>query len=239
MSQMRPLLAPAKDGTEIATYVAHPRAKRHFNTLLDAGQIFDPTRRSQVTTTIGGEGAARRVEIKTEHPLREGRISETLELSATGHLRSLRLHRTLFDQDGTATREEKIEFTRGPIRLPEATYPEVMLPFVLRWQPVDSERRSLVAWIVDRFIARVYCEWKGKSKLTVPAGTLETVEMMMYPDLNDWVSLGNVINTLAKPLLPKYRMWFEVAPPHRVVRFEGPYGPPGAPEIVLELSGTS
>ncbi len=46
-----------------------------------------------------------------------------------------------------------------------------------------------------------------------------------------------VLETLAKPLLPKYRMWFEVAKPNRVVRFEGPYGPPGAPEIVLELAG--
>jgi hypothetical protein len=45
-----------------------------------------------------------------------------------------------------------------------------------------------------------------------------------------------VLNSLAKPLLPKYRMWFESATARRVVRFEGPYGPPGAPEIVLELA---
>ncbi len=234
-----PLLAPAHDGTETAVYVIHPRAKRHFNTLLDANQLFDPNGRSRVTTTVGGEGAARRVEIRAEYPLRAGHVTESLELSAHGHLRSLRLHRTVLDSGGAMSRDEKIEFSRGPFKLPEATYPEVLLPFVLRWQPYDSDRRALVAWIVDRFVARVYCEWKGKSRLTVPAGTFETAEMMMYPDLNDWVSLGNVINTLAKPLLPKYRMWFEVAPPHRVVRFEGPYGPPGAPEIVLELSDAS
>ena len=85
-------------------------------------------------------------------------------------------------------------------------------------------------------MARVYCEWKGRQTLDVPAGKLETVEMSMYPDLNDWVNLGSMINTLAKPFLPKYRMWFEANAPHRVVRFEGPYGPPGAPEIVLELA---
>jgi len=37
------------------------------------------------------------------------------------------------------------------------------------------------------------------------------------------------------PFVPKYRMWFAPKPPHTVLRFEGPYGPPGAPEIVLEL----
>ncbi len=59
----------------------------------------------------------------------------------------------------------------------------------------------------------------------------------MYPDLNDWVKLGSLLTRLAKPFLPKYHMWFAAQKngPHHLVRFEGPYGPPGAPEIVLEL----
>jgi hypothetical protein len=59
----------------------------------------------------------------------------------------------------------------------------------------------------------------------------------MYPDLNDWVPLGAVLTRLAKPLLPKYHMWYERKSPYKLARFEGPYGPPGAPELVLELSG--
>ena len=58
----------------------------------------------------------------------------------------------------------------------------------------------------------------------------------MYSDLNDWVSLGAIVTKLARPLLPKYRMWFDAEAPHGVLKFEGPYGPPGAPEIVLELA---
>ena len=61
----------------------------------------------------------------------------------------------------------------------------------------------------------------------------------MYPDLNDWVPLGSMLTTLAKPLLPKYHMWFEEAAPHRVIRFEGAYGPPGAPELILELESST
>ena len=57
----------------------------------------------------------------------------------------------------------------------------------------------------------------------------------MYPDLNDWISLGSVVTRLARPLLPHYDMWFEPFAPYRVLRYEGPYGPPVAPEIVLEL----
>jgi hypothetical protein len=224
------------DGLEVSRYVATPRAKRSFHTILDAGQIFDSRTPSVVTTRVGSENGARLVEIKTEHQIRGGKISESLELSGDGQLRALRLERRLTDDAGSATREEKVEFTRGPLPMPAATYPEVMLPFVLRWQPWDHERRSVYAWTVDRFVARVYCEWAGRHALSVPAGRIETLEMVMYPDLNDWVSMGSMLNTLAKPLLPKYRMWFEAADTRRVVRYEGPYGPPGAPEIVLELA---
>ncbi len=57
----------------------------------------------------------------------------------------------------------------------------------------------------------------------------------MFPDLNDWIPLSGLVTRLAWPFLPKYHMWYEEDTLHRLVRFEGPYGPPGAPEMVLEL----
>jgi hypothetical protein len=236
MNLVRRLDAAASDGDETLAYVANPRAKRSFHTVLDASQLFDANGRSKVTTRTFREAGARFAEIRTEHALKGGAISETLRLVADGGLASQHLSRTVTRADGQVVREEKVAFEGGPLILPEATYPEVMLPFLLRWQPFDGQRRALHAWIVDRFVARVYCEWVGRHKLDVPAGRFDTIEMIMYPDLNDWVSLGAVLNSLAKPLLPKYRMWFEAEGARRVVRFEGPYGPPGAPEIVLELA---
>lgn len=236
MTAVAPLQPPRENFVETATYVAHPRAKRSFNTVLDAGRIFAHGGRSTVVTTATGEGAERRIVLRTEHPLKGGLITETFELSASPHLVPLRLERRLLDQEGVASREERIEFRRGPLELPEACYPEVMLPFLLRWQPTTGGKRSFYAWIVDRFVAKVYFEVGKNVALDLPAGHFEAVEAVMYPDLNDWVNLGTVVTSLAKPLLPKYRMWFERSAPHRVVRFEGPYGPPGAPEIVLELA---
>ena len=43
----------------------------------------------------------------------------------------------------------------------------------------------------------------GAIEAEVPAGKIRTYEAIMYPDLNDWVRLGAVLETLAKPLLPK------------------------------------
>jgi len=122
-------------------------------------------------------------------------------------------------------------------KLPEATYPETMLPFLLRGHPLDSQRRSLYAWICDRFVAKVYYEvHKHRASIKVPAGKFEATEVVMYPDINDWVHLGSIITKMIKPFLPKYHMWFveRGRGPHELVRFEGSYGPPGAPEIVLE-----
>lgn len=58
---------------------------------------------------------------------------------------------------------------------------------------------------------------------------------MLYPDLNGFVRVGSTVARLAKPLMPQYHLWFERAAPNRVLRFEGPYGPPGAPELIMEL----
>jgi len=55
------------------------------------------------------------------------------------------------------------------------------------------------------------------------------------PDLNDFVRVGSTVARLAKPLMPQYHLWFEPESPNRVLRFEGPYGPPGAPELIMEL----
>lgn len=236
MTAPRPLHPPVSDALETLTYVANPRPKRSFNTILDAHQLFDRNGRSQVTTRVYDEQGERRVEIKASHALHGGAISESLSLTGTLEMRALSLARRLVDTQGVVSREERIDFTRGPLRLPDATYPEVLLPFLLRWLPEGGERRAIHAWIVDRFVARVYCEWSGRHTITVPAGRFDTIELVMYPDLNDWVALGSMLNTLAKPFLPKYRMWFEATPARRVVRFEGPYGPPGAPEIILELA---
>jgi hypothetical protein len=140
------------------------------------------------------------------------------------------------DEGGTVVRSESVPtYLHTEVGFPHETYPEVTLPFILGWLSLD-ERKSLYAWINDRFVAKLYVERAGREALTLPIGRRDTVKVIMYPDLNDWISLGSVLTKLAKPFIPKYRMWFDVAAPHRLVRFEGPYGPPGAPEIVLELS---
>lgn len=213
---------------------ARPQSK--FKTILDSKALFS-----------GGEG---HVEVKTRIHTRAAEGQEVLHLDVAQTISGLRAHdrfvglkRGAGVRAGRLTREmssarrEEVDFTEGPFRWPEATYPEVLLPFVMRGQRWDQGVRAAYSWTNDRFVARVYYESRGETSIDVPAGRFKAHHVWMYPDLNDWIALGSVVTKLAKPLLPRYDLWFESAAPHRPVRFEGSYGPPGAPEIVLELAG--
>ena len=196
--------------------------------------------------SLGGAATAVRVDtvlgpqhldLDVKITLAGGELHDALRCQVPGGLRAERLVRRAHGSDGQPTRHHEVWFQGAPFDLPATTYPEVLLPFLLRGQPRDKHRRALHAWTNDGFCARVWYENRGRARLDVPAGRFEVEEVWMYPDLNDWIALGSALTRLAKPLLPRYQMWFEAGGAQRLVRFEGSYGPPGAPEVVLELAG--
>jgi hypothetical protein len=228
-----PLSSPFAPGEQTARYSVRPREHRVFHTALDAGDLFTSKDPATITRSRSGDVGSLRVHM----PVATGTFNETCSFELSPHVRPTRFERSLRGAD-SVLREERADLSAAIPKLPEHTYPETMLPFLLRAHPLDGERRSLHAWICDRFVAKVYYEvHKKHATVTVPAGRFEAVEVVMYPDINDWVKLGTVITKLIKPFLPKYHMWFSPSGsgPHKLVRFEGSYGPPGAPEIVLEL----
>jgi hypothetical protein len=210
------------------------REKKSFNTVLDAHTLLAGAGRAVSDVAYAEDGDA--VVLTMNHPTGDGRMSEEMRFARTaGGLVSRSLTRELSDSAGNLLRREHVpDFGHAKLGLPQALYPEVALPFLLAWMPHDGQRRSVYAWINDRFIAKVYVEIEKRTSITVAGRSHEVIELLMYPDLNDWVPLGSMVTRLVKPFLPKYHMWYERAAPHRLVRFEGPYGPPGAPELVLE-----
>jgi hypothetical protein len=225
--------APPGDLVREVQYLARPREKRSFNTVLEAAALLGSAPRLlKVTSTRSAEEVA--IEMHIE--LAEGHIRETFRARvASDGLHAHTMQRTVTDRTDAVVREERAEFSGRILSLPRATYPEVMLPFMVGWFPHDGRRRSLYAWINDRFVARVYFESGKKTRIDLPDGRMDAIECVMYPDLEDWVPIGATLATLAKPFMPKYKMWIEPRSPYTLLRFEGPYGPPGAPEFVIEL----
>ncbi len=229
---------PFAHGTETARYAVKPREHRAFHTALDASDLFTSKEPATITWKRDGNSA----ELAVHMPIASsqgasGEFDETCTFDLSPRVKPVSLSRVL-RESARVLREERAEFASAIPKLPDDTFPETMLPFLLRAHPLDHERRALHAWICDRFVAKVYYEvGKKRTTVRVPAGSFEVAEIVMYPDLNDWVKLGSVVTKLIKPFLPKYHMWFSPSAtgPHKLVRFEGSYGPPGAPEIVLEL----
>lgn len=212
-------------------YEIRARERRSFHTVLDASLLLDRLGRRSVARI---DITADEVVLALDHPLARGRIREEVRLAiAADGLRTRAFRReALSGSERLMRREDVPELHTELLPLPDGTYPEVALPFLAGWLPLARQRVSLFAWINDRFVARMYLEAAGTKRL----GERKALEVVMYPDLNDWVQLGPVLTRLARPFLPKYRMAYELAPPHRLLRFEGPYGPPGAPEVVLEFA---
>lgn len=229
MSGIVRLRPPAWAG-ETLRYATRPRPKRAFRSILDAQDLLAHGATTEVSLEIDGEG----VKLHAATDLREGRMVDRIHHDADLVLR--RLERRVHTKGGGPSRDEIVDFAAGTHPLPASLYVDVAAPFLLGAEPFDGKSRSIYVWICDRFVAKVYFESRGRHTLTVPAGRFETVEVVMYPDLNDWVPLPAVITKLSKPFIPKYHMWYEAQAPHRLVQFEGPHGPPGAPEIVLELA---
>ena len=235
MTALSHIPAPPAGFAGTARYAIRPRDKRDYHGVLDAKRILSGMASTESVVTLREDEGG--VVLETDHPMFTGRLREQIRYTQTPRgLVADSLVREITDDDGAVVRRETVPtYLHAKVGMPPEMYPEVALPFMLGWLPLDT-RKSLYAWINDRFVAKLYVESAGKETLAAPIGKVETVKVIMYPDLNDWISLGSVLTRLAKPFIPKYRMWFETAAPHRLVRFEGPYGPPGAPEIILELA---
>lgn len=243
MNDDAPLQMPALRGAEAGDgwreerlrYRVQPRDKPKFNSVLDAETVFgkEGGETAVTTRTCEPENGETVLELSVTMDLGHAHFEDRFEASWSEGLVARRLRRTVGE-----ARYKDIAFDRSPFPLPPATYPEVLTPFLLRAQPFDAERRALYAWTSDRFVARVYYERHGKPKdIELPFGSAKAIQSWLYPDLNDWVSMPSVLTKMSKPFLPRYAMWFDAEPPRRLLRFEGSYGPPGAPEIVLELLG--
>jgi len=238
MSRVSTIPPPPPDfvGEEML-FDIRPRDKRSFNTVLDAEKMLSGSRNPVSSVRYARDGDD--LVLDLSHPVADGGLREQFRFAHTADGLVVRsMSRDVYDGQGRHVRSEQVpDFRHDALGMPLATYPEVALPFLLGWMiPHATGSRSVYAWINDRFIAKVYLEVEGRPSIRVGGRTRDTIELVMFPDLNDWVPLGAMLTRLAKPFLPKYRMWYERAAPHRLVRFEGPYGPPGAPEVVLEIA---
>lgn len=234
MSKPTRIPALPADAAGVSRFRISAREPRAFSTVLDARTLLAKSAFHESTVAIRHDGEE--LVLESKHPTLGGHVQEEVRFAngPDGLATKSLSRRVTLDVDGTTREERATTFDEAKTGLPHATYPEVTLPFLAGRLPFDGKARSVYAWINDRFVAKVYLESQKRQELAIGGKKRLAQHVIMYPDLNDWVRLGPVITSLAKPFIPKYHMWFLPEPPFALLRFEGPYGPPGAPEIVLE-----
>jgi hypothetical protein len=109
----------------------------------------------------------------------------------------------------------------------DAITPE-LLPAILRLLP-DSPAQTMRFELITRegSVLRMEARIVGEEQVAVPAGRYQCYRVELTPT--------GLTGFLAGLLLPKVLMWHTVVPPHFWVKYQGPAGGLGSPEIVREL----
>ena len=200
LDALLPLPPPGFDIT--SEYRLKPRPKRAFHTILDANRLLVPGSKGSLAFRNVDDD---HIELATKYQVAAGTIQESFILRKTPRgLESERLERSMFDESQQQVRSEVVNFDAN-LGVAPNTYPEVLLPLMLGW-PSPQRTRALYSWINDRFVSRVYVETKGETSVQLPGGTRRAIEMVLYPDLNDFVRVGSTVARLAKPLMPQYHL---------------------------------
>lgn len=79
---------------------------------------------------------------------------------------------------------------------------------------------------------------EGFEKIDSPAGTFDTVKVVMRPDLDSILKTWpRMFRKMALPFTPKDYFYFNRKPPHQMVKFDGTIGYP-APTLAAHMIGT-
>jgi hypothetical protein len=112
-------------------------------------------------------------------------------------------------------------FKDGEIKLADFN----VLMYIMRGYPF-GKRNSLKIGYYGEGNEKSYTmtlSYKGIEKVTIMDKTYECHKLDF--------GMSNFLGTF----LPKLNLWYSAAPPHYLVKYEGPEGPPGTPKRTLEM----
>jgi hypothetical protein len=116
---------------------------------------------------------------------------------------------------------EKQTFKDGEIKLADFT----ILMYIMRGYPF-GKLNSLKIGYYGEGNEKSYTmtlSYKGIEKVTIMDKTYECHKL----------DFG--MSSLLGTFLPKLNIWYSTAPPHYLIKYEGPEGPPGTPKRTLEM----
>src|SRR5262249_32181282 len=124
--------------------------------------------------------------------------------------------------------------------LPPSSYPpEAPLAYVLTKLGLGRrrERASMNLVLMGISVVELQVWTDGQEQVTVPAGTFNAyIERMRVTADSLFPNLPGFVLQFASFFIPTQTFWLTQDEPQRLVRFRGQMGPPGSPELLIELT---
>jgi len=138
----------------------------------------------------------------------------------------------------TLGRQEAFPFLDQP--LPPNTYPpEAPLAYVLSRLGLGRrrDRASVHLILMGTSVVELQVWTDGRERVTVPAGTFDAhvVRLRVTAD-SLFPNLPGFVQKFASFFIPTQTIWITHDEPQQVVKFLGQMGPPGSPDLLIELA---
>lgn len=175
-------------------------------------------------TRMVGDGPARHVEVEIKAVCQNGFSTQQIIKFKPGPKLLLSFsEKSVFNQSGKKIRTESYDVYDSKPPLPQLMTHPYTLPLIVRGLEFKQGlERGFYVWFNPTTVFAVKLIVKGVEEITVPAGAFKCHRLEIGPDLPDF--LGPVLGKLLKPFIAPYVAWLDVKPPHRIVRYQGPFG---------------
>jgi hypothetical protein len=131
--------------------------------------------------------------------------------------------KSVFLPGGRKIRTEAYDLTESIPSLPKDMTHPYTLPLAVRGMDfAPSINRKFYIWFNPTMVFAMHITVKGEEDVTVPAGQFKCYRLEAVPDLTDFA--GAILGRLLKPVIASYIIWLEKNPPHKMVKYQGPFG---------------
>jgi hypothetical protein len=124
------------------------------------------------------------------------------------------------DPAGKVIREGEFDLTEPALKMPDDVYHGNSMIFIVMALPFkEGYEQELIGWTTPQIAYALTARVAGIEEVKVPAGVFKCWRVEISPLVSDY--FGSLVGTLVRPFVPPFTVWYTVAAPHLLVRFEG------------------
>jgi hypothetical protein len=229
----KPLDTPiAEVGKAKFTVIGDDEERKQTVFKLDKLQAFE----EQSTIMITREGK-NYYEIREDVTLVNNQNVATTTLIEIGeYLKPISYHRLRRSPQGEPIERWEFHFDNPSWNYSEDTYSMSAVSLVFRsFIEQGSKESSFHLWLSDQSVVRMRLKRMNKEQIKIALGEFPCVKIRMVADVQSVMPVGKILALLIQPFMPEFHFWIWEEKPYTVLRAEGALGPPGSPQMLMEV----